>query len=254
MNWSDFHSNCRFLAVSDHQTDAGTNANDSLCQQLWAALLKLPEAQRRQSAELYGQLSFQQTLWAQNSINALLYLSLLYGIFLFISALHLVIIWPSFDDFYRQLDPAFNLTAGGLRQAWPLLMLVCSALLLGNWLYFITVKRLLAGQSTELSSKLIPRLARRNINRLTALAWYPITQHQQTDNPLQRQLQPLRQQPCLLACELQQQWVQCQQQITLSLNSRMKTLQLANAVLITAAVAQLLFVNYQHLFDMGVVV
>ena len=253
MNWTDFHSHCRLLAV-DHPSKAETHsAAVTLASQLHTQLLSLPAAQRQHSARLYGQLNFQHTAIVQHSKTALFYLSLLFVMFVFISILHLEFIWPSFDAFYQQIEPKAVSSSAKLRQLWPFVILGCAAILLLCWLYCAATNQLLNRGSTALHWLLSKRAKQLHL-QLTELSAFPLHIHGDTTSALQQRLQPLLAEPALLLCELQQQWQLQQHLLAQALRSRLHKLQLCSAVVIVLALGQLIFINYRHLFDMGTVI
>ena len=253
MNWTDFHSHCRLLAV-DHPAKVDTNtAAVTVASQLHTQLLSLPTAQRQISARLYGQLNFQHTAIVQHSKAALIYSSLLFVMFIFISILHLEFIWPGFDAFYQQIEPKALSASAGLRQLWPFIILGCAAILLLCWLYYAAINQLLNRGSTALHWLLSKRAKQLHL-QLAELIALPLQLHGNANSALQQHLQPLMAEPALLLCELQQQWQLQQHQLAQTLRSRMHKLQLCNAIVIVLALGQLIFINYRHLFDMGTVI
>ena len=253
MNWTDFHSHCRLLAV-DHPGKAETHSTAvTVASQLHTQLLSLPTAQRQISARLYGQLNFQHTAIVEHSKAALIYSSMLFVMFMFVSMLHLEFIWPGFDAFYQQIEPKTLSASAELRQLWPFVILGCAVILLLCWLYYVAITQLLNRGSTTLHW-LISKRAKQLHLQLTELMSVPLQIHGNTTSALQQRLQPLLAEPGLLLCELQQQWQLQQHQLAHRLRSRMHTLQLCNAILLVLALGQLIFINYRHLFDMGTVI
>lgn len=254
MTWTNFHSCCRLLAVG-HTVDSQFNTNPSTRpEQILAGLLQLPAEQRLQSSRLYGQLDFEQSSLLRQNKNALLYISLLFVMFIFISTLHLVFVWPGFDNFYQQIEPQALSASANLRQLWPLIMLFCAGVLLLCWLYYFAIAGLVQARSGKALAWLLPGPAKQLYNLLTELTTYPLQMHNPINSDLQQRLQPLLSDPQLLLCELRQQWQQHQQQLTKVLTSKMQKLQLLSGIVMVCAIAQLMFINYKHLFDMGVVI
>ncbi len=254
MNWTDFHAGCRLLAVN-HPVKADTSTGSTtVAKQLFAKLLSLPAEQRQVSARLYGQLNFQQTAITQYSKGVLSYLSLLFVMFIFISFLHLAIIWPSFDTFYQQIEPQALSASATLRQLWPLVMLCCAGILLLCWLYYVAICQLVQNHSGTGCGWLLSKQAKQLHHQLTELTTYPLQIHNSTTSELQQTLQPLLADPAVLLCELQQRWQLQQQQLAQALRNRMHKLQLLSAIVMVSAISQLLFINYRHLFDMGAVI
>lgn len=251
MLWTDFHTQCRLLAVGKVNNSSDSGSTNTLPDKIWHALINLPAPEQKKSAFIYGLLNFQTSFESALSKTATSYITLLFVVFSLISAMHYTVIWPGFDSFIAPFNNAKPLDLTALKAVWPLVTLVCGFSVLSCWLYRFTAIRFCTSQQSIFTDVLLPARAKAAKQQLSTLLQYPLQMHVLPKTDSERFMHQLHDEPYLLVAEIQQQSHQQQHNFHHALSSRLTTLQTISATLIVAAVGVLLAISYQFLFNIG---
>ena len=251
MSWTDFHTQCRLLAVGKVNKANAAASTNTLPDKIWHELINLPAAEQKKSAFIYGLLNFHASLESTLSKTVSSYITLLFVVFSLISAMHYTVIWPSFDSFITPFNRVESLDLTTVKTVWPLVNLLCAFAVLSCWVYRFTAIRFCTSQQSIFTDIFLPARAKTAKQQLTSLLRYPLQMHVLPTTDSERFMHQLNAEPYLLAAEIQQQWHQQQYHFHNALSSRLTALQTFTATLVVAAVGLLLAISYQFLFNIG---
>lgn len=259
MSWEAFHYQCRLKATGNTlATDAdlspyGPIKSGSKAYHLLTQINQLEKAAFKQTARLYGQLDFSlQSRLNSGLKNTLSYMTLVFVMFMLVSLLHIHFVWPNFDTFFLTTMPELGVPSAPIKDNFFWIIVASFAITLCCWLYFIAYNQLLT--STNLSSGsrwVLPKNALLLVNNLISIYEYPLCMANAVANNLQQHMKSIQDDEELLLCELKQLLQLNSDKLTHVLRRRMQKLLLLNGIVMVFAISQLLYINYQRIFDIG---